>query len=70
MKGQNVQVSNPSEEILLAIGIKPLVVEEQPAYDEEIQHLEPYYIDGETEITQRWRAVDAEVVEDEQAYDA
>jgi hypothetical protein len=61
------QISHPSEETLLKAGIKPLVVEEIPLYDEETQYADHYYVDGDTEITQKWRIVDIpeEVIDDE-----
>lgn len=57
-----LQVSYPSSEVLLMAGIKPLVVEDIPTYNEETQYVEPYYVDGDTEITQKWNVVDIEEV--------
>jgi hypothetical protein len=53
-----LQVSYPSAEVLLMAGIKPLVIEEAPQYDEAVQYIEPYYVDGKTEITQKWNVCD------------
>ena len=64
----DVQISYPSKEVLLMAGIKPLVEEPMPEYNEETQYAEPYYVDGETEITQKWKVCDIpveEVIEDE-----
>lgn len=52
------QISYPSAEVLLGAGIKPLVVEEIPEHNEETQYVESYYVDGETEITQKWNVYD------------
>jgi hypothetical protein len=61
------QISHPSAETLLKAGIKPLVVEDTPLYNEETQYAEHYFVDGETEITQKWQIVDIpdEVIDDE-----
>jgi hypothetical protein len=61
------QISHPSAETLLEAGIKPLAVEELPLYNEETQYAEHYYVDEDTEITQKWRIVDIpeEVIYDE-----
>ena len=68
-----LQISYPSAEVLLMAGIKHLVESPVPEYDEETQYIEPYYEDGETEITKKWNVYDIpteEVMEDEQATDA
>lgn len=69
-----LQISYPSAEVLLMAGIKPLVVEEAPLYDEDTQYVEAYYEDGETQITQKWTVydilVDEEVIVDESIADA
>lgn len=65
---EGLQISYPSKEVLLMAGIKPLVVEEVPAHNEETQYVEFYYVDGETEITQKWKVFDVpedEVIADE-----
>lgn len=53
-----LQVSYPSAEVLLMAGIKPLVIKDMPLYDESAQYIEPYYVDGESEITQEWNVYD------------
>lgn len=66
-----LQISYPSTEVLLMAGIKPLVVEDEPEYNIETQYAIPYYVDGETEITQKWRVCDIEeVIEDESVANA
>lgn len=58
----NKQISHPSAETLLKADIKPLVVENMPELTE-MKCAEPYYVDGETEIVQKWNVV--EVIDDE-----
>ena len=66
-----LQISYPSAEVLLMAGIKPLAVEDEPEYNIETQYTVPYYVDGETEITQRWKVCDIEeVIDDESVADA
>lgn len=64
---EGLQISYPSKEVLLMAGIKPLVVEDIPTHDTETQYVESYYVDEETEITQKWRVCDIpeEVIDDE-----
>ena len=54
----DVQISYPSAEILLKAGIKPLVVEDVPAYNEDTQYVEIYYVETDTEIIQKWNVYD------------
>ena len=56
------QISHPSAETLLKAGIKPLVVEDMPELTD-AQCAEPYYVDGDSQITQKWNVV--EVIDDE-----
>ena len=67
-----MQISHPSAEVLLMAGIKPLVVEDAPEYDEAKQYLDAYYVDGETEITQKYEVlpIPQEVIIDESIADA
>ena len=67
------QISYPSAEVLLTVGIKPLIVEDVPVYDELTQYVESYYEDGETAITQKWKVLDipiGEVIGDESITEA
>ena len=62
------QISHPSAETLLEAKKKPLVVEDEPTYNAETQYIYPYYVDGEAEITQKWKVCDIpaeEVIDDE-----
>lgn len=66
------QISHPSAETLLKADIKPLVIEEMPQMTD-TQYAEHYYVDGDTEIIQKWRIVDIpvdEVIDDESVTDA
>ena len=68
-----LQISHPSAEVLLMAGIKPLVVEDAPQCDDSTQYLEAYYVDGETEITQKFDVCvmpTEEVIYDESVADA
>ena len=56
------QISHPSAETLLKAGIKHLVVEDMPELTD-TQCAEPYYVDGDTQITQKWNVY--EVIDDE-----
>lgn len=56
------QISHPSAETLLKKDIKPLVVEDMPELTD-TQYAEHYYVDGETEIVQKWNVL--EVIDDE-----
>lgn len=56
------QISHPSAETLLKKDIKPLVVEDMPQMTD-TQYAEHYYVDGETEIVQKWNVL--EVIDDE-----
>ena len=54
----NVQISYPSADILLKADIKPLAVEDVPEYRENTQYVEPYYVETDTEIIQKWNVYD------------
>lgn len=60
------QISHPSAETLLKVGIKPLAIEGMPELTE-TQYAEHYYVNGDTEITQKWNVYDIpeEVIDDE-----
>lgn len=66
------QISYPSHEVLLMGKKKPLVVEDIPTHDESTQYVVHYYVDGETEIIQKWQVYDIpeEVMIDESITDA
>ena len=62
---ENVQISNPSAEVLLRIGVKPLIEDPMPEYDENKEAIEFYFVEHDTEIVKKWRIVG--VIDDESA---
>ena len=51
--------SNPSDNVLDALGIgKHLIEEDPPSYDHETQVAEPYYEENDTTIVKKWRVKD------------
>lgn len=65
----DVQISHPSADVLLRIGVKPLVEGPIPEYNEETQCVEHYYVENKTEIVKQYRVCDypEEVIDDESA---
>ena len=68
------QISYPSDDVLLQAGIKPLIEDEIPVYDEATQYIVEYYDDTDTAIIKHWRVEDIPPIEevdmDEQFADA
>ena len=68
------QISYPSDDVLLQAGIKPLIEDETPVYDEATQYIVEYYEDTNTAIIKHWRVEDIPPIEevdmDEQFEDA
>ena len=68
------QISYPSDDVLLQAGIKPLIEDEIPVYDEATQYIVEYYEDTDTAIIKHWRVEDIPPIEevdmDEQFADA
>lgn len=64
------QISYPSDDVLLQAGIKPLVEDEIPIFDEMTQWVMEYYENTDDAIIKHWKVEDIpsmeEVVEDEQ----
>lgn len=54
IKYDDVQVINPKEEDFIKAGYKHLVIEEEPAYSEETQYLEPIYKELDDKVIQSW----------------
>lgn len=50
----NKQVINPKDENFIEAGYKPLEIEEEPAFNIETEYLQPYYIEQEDKIIQKW----------------
>lgn len=58
------QISYPSDDVLLQAGIKPLVEDEMPVYDEATQYIVEYYEDTDTVIIKHWRVEDMPPIEE------
>ena len=58
------QISYPSDDVLLQAGIKPLVEDEMPVYDEATQFIVEYYEDTDTAIIKHWRVEDIPPMEE------
>lgn len=57
------QVINPKDENFIEAGYKPLEIEEEPAFNMETEYLQPYYIEQEDKITQKWEIKELEEVD-------
>ena len=58
------QISYPSDDVLLQAGIKPLIEDEIPVYDEETQYIIECYEDTITTIIKHWRVEDMPPIEE------
>ena len=58
------QISYPSDDVLLQAGIKPLIEDEMPVYDEDTQYIVEYYEDTDTAIIKHWRVEDIPPMEE------
>lgn len=56
----NKQVINPKDENFIEAGYKPLEIEEEPNYNIETEYLQPYYIEQEDKIIQKWEIKEIE----------
>ena len=54
LKYKDKQIINPKDENFIEAGYKPLEIEEEPTYDIETEYLQPYYIEQEEKIIQKW----------------
>lgn len=63
LKYNNKQVINPKDENFIEAGYKPLEIEEEPAFNIETQYLQPYYLEQEDKIIQKWEIKEIEEVE-------
>lgn len=59
----NKQVINPRDEEFIEAGYKPLEIEEEPTFNIETEYLQPYYIEQEYKITQKWEVKEIEEYE-------
>lgn len=53
----NKQVINPRDENFIEAGYKPLEIEEEPNYNIETEYIQPYYIEQEDKIIQKWEVL-------------
>lgn len=58
------QISYPSDDVLLRAGIKPLIEDEMPVYDEATQYIVEYYEDTDAVIIKHWRVEDIPPIEE------
>lgn len=63
LKYDDKQVINPRDEDFIEAGYKPLEIEEEPAFNIETEYLQPYYIEQEDKIIQKWEIKEIEEVE-------
>lgn len=56
----NKQVINPKDENFIEAGYKPLEIEEESAFNIETEYLQPYYIEQEDKIIQKWEIKEIE----------
>lgn len=54
------QIINPKDENFIEAGYKPLEIEEEPAFNIETEYLQPYYIEQEDKIIQKWEIKEIE----------
>ena len=54
LKYNDKQIINPKDENFIEAGYKPLEIDEEPTYNIEIQYLQPYYVEQENKIIQKW----------------
>ena len=57
------QVINPKDENFIEAGYKSLEIEEEPAFNMETEYLQPYYLEQEDKIMQKWEIKEIEEVE-------
>ena len=65
LKYNDKQVINPKDENFIEAGYKPLEIEEEPTYNIETEYLQPYYVEQESKIIQKWEVMKIE----EEQYD-
>lgn len=65
LKYKDKQIINPKDENFIEAGYRPLEIEEEPTYNIEIEYLQPYYVEQESKIIQKWEVMKIE----EEEYD-
>lgn len=63
LKYDDKQVINPKDENFIEAGYKTLEIEKEPAFDIETEYLQPYYLEQEDKIIQKWKVKEIEEVE-------
>lgn len=63
LKYKDKQIINPKDENFIEAGYKPLEIEEEPAFNMETEYLQPYYLEQEDKIIQKWEIKEIEEVE-------
>lgn len=64
LKYKDKQIINPKDENFIEAGYKPLEIEEEPNYDIETEYLQPYYIEQEEKIIQKWEIKNIEQLDE------
>ena len=64
LKYKDKQIINPKDENFIEAGYKPLEIEEEPQYDINTQYLQPYYLEQEDKIIQKWEIKEIEEIEE------
>lgn len=54
LKYDNKQVINPRDENFLQAGYKELIETEEPSYNLDTEYLQPYYLEENDKIIQKW----------------
>lgn len=60
LKYNDKQIINPKDENFIEAGYKPLEIEEEPVFNIETEYLQPYYIEQEDKIIQKWEVKEIE----------
>lgn len=56
----NKQVINPHDENFIEAGYKPLEIEEEPTFNIETEYLQPYYLEEDDKIIQKYEVKEIE----------
>ena len=54
LKYKDKQIINPKDDNFIEAGYKLLEIEEEPTYNIETEYLQPYYVEQESKIIQKW----------------
>lgn len=60
LKHNDKQIINPKDANFIEASYKPLEIEEEPAFNMETQYLQPYYLEQEEKIVQKWEIKEIE----------